>query len=153
MPLNPLFVSISSVNTLHPARKDILGRATYTGFWQQSHQCLLTLPASNQSKKCPESRTTAFWNSLLLLHEAGFINNIKRSAVPIPRGAGHNVDFKCYSVFYCVFLSGIVSSGNAWERRSQEFNSPLIIRYTFVNTPRLRPKSQFAIMLQSVYTV
>jgi len=54
--------------------------------------------------------------------------------------------------------SGIVSSGNAWERRSQSYfytgygvprkegNSPLVIRYTFVNTPRLRPNTQFAML-------
>jgi len=52
--------------------------------------------------------------------------------------------------------SGLGSSGNAWERRSQSYfgsgnsqrrsqerNSPLVIRCTcaFVNTPRLTPNS------------
>ena len=38
-----------------------------------------------------------------------------------------------------------------WERRSQECNSPLVICYTFVNMPRLRPNWQFAMLsLQSV---
>ena len=57
-----------------------------------------------------------------------------------------------------VSKSGIVSSGNAWERRSQSYfdtgygvpgkerNSPLVIRYTSVNTPRLRPNTQFAML-------
>jgi len=39
-------------------------------------------------------------------------------------------------------------SGNAWERRPQSYltvpNSPLVIRTLVVNTPRLRPDSQFA---------
>ena len=33
-----------------------------------------------------------------------------------------------------------------WERRSHQRNSPLVIRYTFVNTPRLRLNSQFAML-------
>jgi len=41
-----------------------------------------------------------------------------------------------------------------WERRSYrnavERNSPLVILYTFVNTPRQRPKSQFTIALYNL---
>jgi len=33
-----------------------------------------------------------------------------------------------------------------WERRPHQRNSPLVIRYTFVNTPRLRLNSQFAML-------
>jgi len=69
-----------------------------------------------------------------------------------------------YTVVVVVIYSvdvWVVSSGNAWEqrsqsyfdsgngqRRSQERNSPLVVRCicTFVNTPRVTPNSQLTVL-------